>query len=116
MTSGMSAKGSALGASVPGSGVPPKRAPAPRAPVSAGNGARRGHAATIGTDSREAGIGETEGTFAGSIGAESVPPALSSNRFAPSFSGSITTAALCSMTATRRGFWPASRTSCSALS
>src|SRR5260370_621766 len=77
MTSGMSAKGSALGASVPGSGVPPKRAPAPRAPESAGNGARRGHAATIGTDSREAGIGETEGTFAGSIGAEGVPPALS---------------------------------------
>src|SRR5271155_1120101 len=77
MTSGMSAKGSALGASAPGSGVPPKRAPAPRAPVSAGNGARRGHAATNGTDSREARIGETEGTFAGSIGAESVPPALS---------------------------------------
>src|SRR5580693_8994328 len=72
MTSGMSAKGSALG-----SGVSPKRAPAPRAPVSAGNGARRGHAATIGTESREAGIGETEGTFAGSIGAESVPPTLS---------------------------------------
>ncbi|HJY93462.1 MAG TPA: SpoIIE family protein phosphatase, partial [Streptosporangiaceae bacterium] len=77
MTSGMSAKGSALGASVPGSGVQSKRAPAPRAPESAGNGARRGHAATIGTDSREAGIGETEGTFAGSIGAEGVPPALS---------------------------------------
>ncbi|HJY65464.1 MAG TPA: SpoIIE family protein phosphatase, partial [Streptosporangiaceae bacterium] len=76
MTSGMSAKGSALGASAPGSGVPPKRAPAPRAPVSAGNGARRGHAATNGTDSREVGIGETEETFAGSIGAESVPPAL----------------------------------------
>src|SRR5579859_74998 len=77
MTSGMSAKGSALGANAPGSGVPPKRAPAPRAPESAGNGARRGHAATIGTDSREAGIGETEGTFAGSIGGEGVPPALS---------------------------------------
>ena len=77
MTSGMSAKGSALGASVPGSGVPSKRAPAPRGPVSAGNGARSGHAATNGTDSREAGIGETEGTFAGSIGTESVPPALS---------------------------------------
>jgi len=60
MTSGMSAKGSALGASAPGSGVPPKRAPAPRAPVSAGNGARRGHAATNGTDSREARIGETD--------------------------------------------------------
>ena len=59
MTSGMSAKGSALGANAPGSGVPPKRAPAPRAPESAGNGARRGHAATIGTDSGEAGIGKT---------------------------------------------------------
>src|SRR5580692_4063035 len=77
MTSGMSAKGSALGASAPGSGVPPKRAPAPRAPQNAGNGARRGHAATIGTDSREVAIGETEETFAGSIGAESVPPTLS---------------------------------------
>src|ERR1700733_6660914 len=77
MTSGMSAKGSALGANAPGSAVPPKRAPAPRTPESAGNGARRGHAATIGTDSGEAGIGKTEGTFAGSVGADGVPPTLS---------------------------------------
>src|SRR5579871_5936203 len=77
MTSGMSAKGSALGASVPESGVASNRAPAPRAPESAGNGAGRGHAVTIGTESVEAGIGETEGTFAGSIGAGSVPPTLS---------------------------------------
>src|SRR5580693_6758428 len=79
MTSGRSAKGSALGSSVPESGVQPKRAPAPRTPQSAGNGARRGGEATIGTDSREGGIGETEGTFAGGIGAESVPNALSSS-------------------------------------
>ena len=45
MTSGMSAKGSALGAGVPESGVPPKRAPAPRAPESAGNGAGPGREA-----------------------------------------------------------------------
>src|SRR6202021_1700854 len=77
MTSGMSAKGSALGANAPGAPVPPKRAPAPRTPESAGNGARRGHAATIGTDSGEAGIGKTEGTFSGSVGADGVPPTLS---------------------------------------
>jgi hypothetical protein len=77
MTSGMSAKGSALGANLPESGVASNRAPAPRAPESAGNGAGRGHAVTIGTESVEAGIGETEGTFAGSIGAGSVPPTLS---------------------------------------
>src|SRR6202050_2855270 len=79
MTSGRSAKGSALGSSVPESGVPPKRAPAPRTPQSAGNGARRGGEGTIGTDSWEGGIGETEGPFAGDIGAESVPTALSSS-------------------------------------
>jgi hypothetical protein len=88
MTSGMSAKGSALGASVPESGVPVSRAPAPRAAESTGNGAGRGREARIATgpstaaspvDSQEGGIGETQGTFAGSIGAESVPPALSSS-------------------------------------
>ena len=47
MTSGMSAKGIALGASVPESGVPPNRAPAPRAPESAGNGAGPGREAQI---------------------------------------------------------------------
>src|SRR5271170_766291 len=82
MTSGMSAKGTALGASVPGSGVRPNRAPAPRTAGSAGNGSGRGHDATIVTDqadAQEAGIGETEGTFAGSIGAESAPLGLSSS-------------------------------------
>ena len=68
MTSGMSAKGSALGASVPESGVAPNPAPAPRAPESAGNGAGRGHEAAVGTDSKENGVGETEETFAESIG------------------------------------------------
>src|SRR3984893_18833384 len=77
MTSGMSAKDTALGTSGPESGVPPKRAPAPRPPHSAGNGARRAHEAVIGTDSREVGIGETEGTFDGSIGGEGVPSVLS---------------------------------------
>ena len=42
MTSGMSAKGSALGAGVPESGVASNRAPAPRTPESAGNGAGPG--------------------------------------------------------------------------
>ena len=77
MTSGRSAKGSALGSSVPESGVPPKRAPAPRTPQSTGNGAHRGGEGTIETDSWEGGIGETEGPFAGDIGSESVPTALS---------------------------------------
>src|SRR3974390_461417 len=82
MTSGMSAKGGALGGSGPESGAPPNRAPAPRAPESAGKGAGPGRDAQIASDHAEAqegGIGETEGTFAGSIGAESVPPALSSS-------------------------------------
>ncbi len=85
MTSGMSAKGSALGADVPKSGVASKRAPAPRAPESTGNGAGPGREAQIDTgpenpvDSQEGGIGETQGTFAGSISAESETPALSSS-------------------------------------
>jgi PAS domain-containing protein len=88
MTSGMSAKGSALGADVPESAVAPSRAPAPRAVKSAGNGATPDREAQIATDpstaespvdSQEGGIGETQGTFAGSVGAESVTPALSSS-------------------------------------
>ena len=82
MTSGMSAKGSALGASVPESAAQPNRAPAPRAPGNTGNGDGRGHEAQIATDpkdSAEGGIAETEGSFAGSVGAETVPPALSSS-------------------------------------
>ncbi len=85
MTSGMSAKGSALGAGVPESGVAPNRAPAPRTPESAGNGAGPGREAQIAAgpenpvDSQEGGIGETQGAFTGSIGAESEPPELSSS-------------------------------------
>jgi hypothetical protein len=82
MTSGMSAKSSALGDSAPKSGVASKRAPAPRTPDSAGNGAGPAHDATAVIDpagSQEDGIGETEGTFAGSIGADSEPTALSSS-------------------------------------
>ena len=82
MTSGMSAKGSALGASAPESDAQPNRAPVPRAPENAGNGDGRGIQAQTATDpkdSGEGGIAETEGTFAGSIGAESVTPALSSS-------------------------------------
>ncbi len=93
MTSGMSAKGSALGASGSGSGAPLKRAPAPRTPDKPGHRAGRGRRNSNGsstadravpggladTDSQEAGIGGTEGTFPGGIGVESVPPALSSS-------------------------------------
>jgi hypothetical protein len=45
VTSGMKAKDSALGTSVPGGGVPSKRAQAPASPGVAGNGTRAGHAA-----------------------------------------------------------------------
>ena len=93
MTSGMSGKGSALGASGSESGAPPKRAPAPRPPEDRGNGARRGRrsgngtspadrtppAGPVDTDPQEAGIGGTEGTFPDGIGAESVPTTLSSS-------------------------------------
>src|SRR6516225_6020396 len=82
MTSGMSAKGSALGTSVPESAAPPNRAPAPRASGNTGNGDGRGNEAQTATDPKDSaagGTGETEGTFAGSIGAESVPPAVSSS-------------------------------------
>jgi len=82
MTSGMSAKGSAVGGNVPESDAPSKRAPAPRVPESTGNGAGPGHQAQIATDpvdAQEDGIAETEGTFAESIGAESGASVLSSS-------------------------------------
>ena len=90
MTSGMSGKGSALGASDSESGAPSKRAPAPRPPEDRGHGARRSRASSNGTprvppagpvntDPQEAGIGGTEGAFPDGIGAESVPTALSSS-------------------------------------
>jgi hypothetical protein len=91
VTSGMSAKGSALGASGSEGGGQLKRAPAPRSPDGKGRGRGRGRGAN-GTspaaepagpvdlaDSQEAGIGDTEGTFPEGIGAESVSPALSSS-------------------------------------
>ncbi len=90
MTSGMSGKGSALGASDSESGAPAKRAPAPRPPESRGHGASRGRASgngtrrvppagPVSTDSQEDGIGGTEGAFPDGIGAEGVPTALSSS-------------------------------------
>ena len=66
MTSGMSAKGSALGANVPEGGVVSSRAPLPRAP---GNGTKRSREDT-GTNFQEAGITDTP---------ETSHPALSSS-------------------------------------
>ena len=73
MTSGMSAKGSALGAGAPGGGVVPSRAPLPRA---AGNGTKQNRESTdssetsTGTNFQEAGITDTP---------ETSHPALSSS-------------------------------------
>ena len=67
MTSGMSAKGSALGAGVPEGGVLPNRAPLPRTP---GNGTKRRRESSTGTNSQEAGITDTP---------ETSHPALSSS-------------------------------------
>ena len=67
MTSGMSAKGSALGASVPEGGVVSSRAPLPRAP---GNGTKRSREPDTGTNFQEAGITDTP---------ETSHPALSSS-------------------------------------
>ncbi len=80
MTSGMSAKGSALGADGSGSAAPLKRAPAPRNPESSGRRGR-GRPGRNGNrpDSQEAGIVDTAGALDGGLGAESVPPALSSS-------------------------------------
>ena len=67
MTSGMSAKGSALGANVPEGGVVSSRAPLPRAP---GNGTKRSRESDTGTNFQEAGITDTP---------ETSHPALSSS-------------------------------------
>jgi hypothetical protein len=67
VTSGMSAKGSALGASAPEGGVVPSRAPLPRA---AGNGSKRSGESDTGTNFQEAGITDTP---------ETSHPALSSS-------------------------------------
>jgi GAF domain-containing protein len=76
VTSGISAKGSALGAEGSESGVPPSRAPLPRA---AGNGTKRSRHTSTGTNVQEAGIAETPETSAGSVAAESSHPAMSSS-------------------------------------
>ncbi len=67
MTSGMSAKGSALGASALEGGVLPNRAPLPR---TSGNGTKRRRESSTGTNSQEAGITDTP---------ETSHPALSSS-------------------------------------
>ena len=76
MTSGISARGSALGADGSESGVVPSRAPLPRA---AGNGTKRSHQPSAGTNVQEAGIAETPETSAVSVAAESSHPAMSSS-------------------------------------
>ena len=79
MTSGMSAKGDALGASVPESGVLPNRAPAPRNPGTAGNGTKRSRGFKANVNSQEAGIADTPEAPAGHIAAEGSHPALTSS-------------------------------------
>ncbi len=86
MTSGISAKGSALGADGSESGVVPSRAPLPRA---SGNGTKRSHQPSTGTNVQEAGIAETPETSAGSVAAESSHPAMSSS--VPAMSSSVRT-------------------------
>ena len=76
MTSGVSAKDSTLGADGSESGVASNHAPLPRAP---GNGTKRSHQASIGTNFQEAGIAETPETSAGGVAAESSHPAMSSS-------------------------------------
>ena len=68
MTSGMSAKGTALGDDASEGGVTMNRAPLPRAP---GNGTKRSRGSQTGTNLQEAGIAETPETSAGSSVVES---------------------------------------------
>jgi len=89
MTSGMSAKGSALGPSVPESGASSGRAPAPRAAGFSDNGTRRGRgpkadADSAGVDGQQVDQGGQDGTGAEeaqatSTTAESVLPTLPSS-------------------------------------
>ena len=79
MTSGMSAKGGALGASVPESGVLSNRAQAPRNPGTAGNGTKRSRGFKASVNSQEAGIADTPEAAAGHIAAEGSHPALASS-------------------------------------
>ena len=75
MTSGMSAKGSALGAGASEGGVTTNRAPLPRV---AGNGTKRSRGSHTGTNVQEAGITETPETSAGGA-AEGSHPVMSSS-------------------------------------
>ncbi|HEX2745887.1 MAG TPA: hypothetical protein VHN16_15990, partial [Streptosporangiaceae bacterium] len=79
MTSGMSAKGSALGANTPESGVLANRAPAPRTPKTAANGTRRSRGYKADATSQETGIAETQETSAGAINAETSHQALATS-------------------------------------
>jgi hypothetical protein len=81
VTSGMSAKGTALGDDASEGGVTMNRAPLPRTP---GNGTKRSRGSQTGTNLQEAGIAETPETSAGSSAvessaAESSHPAMSSS-------------------------------------
>ena len=69
MTFGMSAKGSALGAS-PESAVPLSRAPSPRTAGTPGNGVTSSRGAKSGQKSQEAGISETPEASVGRIVAD----------------------------------------------
>src|SRR5450755_891179 len=79
VTSGMSAKGCALGSSVPESGVLSNRAQAPRNPGTAGNGTKRSRGFKASVNSQEAGIADTPEAAAGHIAAEGSHPALASS-------------------------------------
>jgi GAF domain-containing protein len=79
VTSGMSAKGSALGANVPESGALENRTPAPRNPGTAGNGNRRSRGLKANVNSQEAGIADTPEATAGPIAAEGSHPGLASS-------------------------------------
>ena len=83
MTSGMSAKDTALGTSAPGNGVPLNRAPAPRSPGTSGNGTskrRRGTEADHDSDQAPTDLGDgiAETTQAG-LSASGPFPVLSSS-------------------------------------
>jgi hypothetical protein len=75
MTSGMSAKGSALGSSVPESGASPGRAPAPRAAGSSDNGTRRGRGPKTDADSAEVDGKQGDQGSQGDTGAQEAPAA-----------------------------------------
>jgi len=79
VTSGMSAKGSALGANVSESGVLQNRALAPPPPRTAANGTRRSRGYKADATSQETGIADTQETSAGGITAESSHPALATS-------------------------------------